>query len=254
VRLASAPTTGIYTITVSHKGTLSGGQQQFSLIVSGAAPDTDGDWVADFGEWTNAALQSPGSAIHTNVWLRDSDGDGLPDGLELVPAGAFSTYTGPTYGTDPRNPDTDGDGWLDGLEVLFPSFFANGPLVADAASDVDGDGLPDALDADSSLADSNGDGIPDGRDSDGDGFADGYEMAHGTSPSSASSRPFVGEVDGVAAATNVADVTTLANWTAGLGPLPLATNADVDANGVVDAADATALADWLAGPEPYNLP
>lgn len=254
VRIASAPTTGVYTITVSHKGALSAAEQQFGLIISGSASDADNDYAADFGEWTNAALQSPGSATRTNLWLSDSDNDGLLDGREAQPAGAFSTYPGGTTGTDPRDPDTDGDGWLDGLEVRFPATFPNGPLVADVLSDVDGDGLPDSLDSDSSLADANGDAIPDGRDSDGDGFADGYELAHGNSSTSASDYPALGDTNSSASPAVVADVTTLANWAAGLGSLPQPGNGDVDANGVVDAADATALGQWLVGPAPYQLP
>jgi hypothetical protein len=39
----------------------------------------------------------------------DSDGDGLPDWLELE------------IGTNPRNPDTDGDGFPDGLEIVLGS-------------------------------------------------------------------------------------------------------------------------------------
>ena len=53
----------------------------------------------------------------------DTDGDGLPDGLESM------------FGSDPNNEDTDGDGLLDGDEVERGS----DPTVADS----DGDGLSD---------------------------------------------------------------------------------------------------------------
>jgi len=54
----------------------------------------------------------------------DSDGDGLPDWMELL------------IGTDPFNPDTDGDGLSDGDEVLK---YHTNPLKPDT----DGDGYSD---------------------------------------------------------------------------------------------------------------
>ena len=87
----------------------------------------------------------------------DSDGDGLPDDLEIE------------IGTDPNNPDTDGDGIPDGVEY--------GPLTG-GGRDTDGDGIIDPLDPDD-----DGDTVPtkdelgpggykNPQDTDGDGKPD----------------------------------------------------------------------------------
>jgi hypothetical protein len=81
------------------------------------------------------------------VAVKDSDGDGLSDELEVN-----------TYGTDPTRADTDGDGIPDGQEVALWGLNWN--------ADIDGDGIVNLLD----------------WDSDGDGFSDGEEQAKGTDP------------------------------------------------------------------------
>ena len=87
----------------------------------------------------------------------DSDGDGIPDDVELAaglnpnnPVDALedadhdglSNLAEFQHGTDIRNPDTDGDGILDGEEVVpgVDGFITN-PLLADS----DGDGVRDGL-------------------------------------------------------------------------------------------------------------
>lgn len=90
----------------------------------------------------------------------DSDGDGIPDGLE-------ENITR----TDPYNPDSDGDGLSDGLEVHT---YRTNPL----GSDSDGDGLSDGQEI-----------LTPGRrsdplrgDTDEDGISDGEEVLRGTDP------------------------------------------------------------------------
>ncbi|MBK8480237.1 MAG: VWA domain-containing protein [Proteobacteria bacterium] len=109
--------------------------------------------------------------------VTDSDGDGLDDELER------------TIGTKVYSGDSDGDGFGDALEHFFRSSGADAlnPGDADcnaAASDLDGDGVPD---------DSDGDGLHDCEerflgtsrdlfDSDADGIPDNVEVRFGTNP------------------------------------------------------------------------
>ena len=63
----------------------------------------------------------------------------------------FQPDTDPATTTDPLNPDTDGGGVLDGNEDIDMDGFVDAgeidPTVGNAADDVDmdGDGLPDAV-------------------------------------------------------------------------------------------------------------
>ncbi len=59
--------------------------------------DKDGDGILDSQE----------QEMGTNPEETDTDGDSVPDRLEIE-----------VYKTDPKNSDTDGDGFLDGLELL----------------------------------------------------------------------------------------------------------------------------------------
>jgi hypothetical protein len=68
-------------------------------------------------------------AANTNPCDPDTDHDLASDGAEVK-----------TYFTNPLNPDTDGDWMLDGWEIFH--LFCLDPLVADGATDFDGDGLP----------------------------------------------------------------------------------------------------------------
>jgi hypothetical protein len=141
--------------------------------------DTDDDGVPD-------GLETSGDADGDTVLDAlecDADGDGLPDGLERgVTAPDAGTDTGagcylddrdPATTTDPERADTDGAGVLDGAE------------------DADRDGRVDAGETDPGLAaddDTDGDALPNlvedargtsrtDRDSDDDGVTDGLEAA-----------------------------------------------------------------------------
>ncbi len=89
----------------------------------------------------------------------DSDGDGIPDSLEVF-----------VYGTDPLDIDTDGDGVDDYTEL-----FVDRTLPTGFGPDADGDGLPDALEAEEGTD-------PNNPDTDGDGLSDGTEVFSGTDP------------------------------------------------------------------------
>lgn len=90
----------------------------------------------------------------------DTDGDGLPNDLELI------------YHTDETNPDTDGDGYQDGEEVRNGY---NPVRPKGARLDTDDDGL---LEHDEFKWKTN----PFNPDTDGDGFKDGEEVANGFDP------------------------------------------------------------------------
>ena len=111
--------------------------------------DSDGDGIPDGME-----LLAHGSS----PYLADSDGDGLSDALEIM-----------RYGTDPGNADTNGDGIPDGKAVSL--------LLDPTALDSDGDGLSDA---DEILVYAT---APDDSDSDNDGLSDYEEIIlYGSSP------------------------------------------------------------------------
>ena len=121
-----------------------------------AETDTDGDGIPD-GMERLAHGSSP--------YLADTDGDGLPDAAEIG-----------RYGTDPARADTNGDGIPDGTAA------ARG--LDPAGDDFDGDGLSDA---DEILLHGTD---PRAADTDGDGLSDADEiLVHGTSP-------FVSDTDG----------------------------------------------------------
>jgi len=109
----------------------------------------------------------------------DTDGDGLPDGVEdadqdgIVDPGE----------TDPLNPDTDGDGIPDGTEPSPLQDMDNDGLISALDPDSDGDGLGDGVeDADHDGAVDSGETDPVNPDTDGDGLSDGLEVLAGTSP------------------------------------------------------------------------
>ena len=150
-----------------------------------ASPDTDGDGVPDSIEIAD------GTDPNNPNDFKDSDGDGVPDLVEMA------------EGTDPNDPlsilDSDGDGAADYLERggdkdgdgIGDEFESSktdtdgNNIKDDLDSDADGDGVPDTIEG---LSDTDGDGIPDfldivtggnalGGDSDGDGIVDATECA-----------------------------------------------------------------------------
>jgi hypothetical protein len=117
--------------------------------------------------------------------------------------------------------DTDGDGMLDAWEI---DHGLNPNDAADAAQDLDGDGLTNRQEffagTDPRNPDSDGDGLADGQetrlntdplnpDSDGDGLTDGQEVARGT-------RPLKADTDG----DGIPDGLEVANGTDPLTPEP----------------------------------
>lgn len=123
--------------------------------------DTDGDTLLDGPE--HAGTSNAFNGVRTNPNLADSDADGLSDAAEN------------SYPTNPNAADTDNDGMPDGYELAnqTPGTALN-PLVNDAATDNDGDGLsnleefnpalgpnPSSVQTRADLADTDGDGLND---------------------------------------------------------------------------------------------
>ncbi|MEW5852151.1 MAG: tandem-95 repeat protein [Myxococcota bacterium] len=156
--------------------------------------DSDDDGVMD----GNEDLDHDGGVDtgEANPLARDSDGDGLPDGLELgltAPQGDdtnlpdFVADADPSTTTNPALVDTDTGGLADGVEDVNLNGRIdpgekdpNDPTDDGTTLDFDGDGLLDAeeytIGTDPSDADSDDDGVVDGSepsyrlDSDGDGL------------------------------------------------------------------------------------
>jgi len=119
--LVTAASSGTVMISATNDGTL--GMTRLQVILS---VDTDGDGIPDDIELFNGL--DPNNAIDA---LEDPDQDGLTNKEELI-----------DFGTDPQNPDTDGDGIKDGEEVnLGANGFVTNPLLVDT----DGDGIQDGL-------------------------------------------------------------------------------------------------------------
>ncbi len=126
-------------------------------------PDSDGDGIPDAVE---GGGDTDGDGIPDSQ-DSDSDNDGVPDSVEAGTSGV----------------DTDGDGIDDTFDVdQTGGTDANGDGIDDdvaaTGGDFDGDGTPDAIDADA-----DGDGIPDihengssGNDTDGDGIDDSFDV------------------------------------------------------------------------------
>lgn len=93
----------------------------------------------------------------TDIFVADSDGDGLLDGEEVR-----------QYGTDPLETDTDGDGVNDSREMNLG--------LNPTSSDTDSDGINDGAEVEN-------DTDPDAKDTDSDGLDDWEEQnEYGTSP------------------------------------------------------------------------
>lgn len=223
--LGATPTFDIFPITpVAYNN---------SATMNMGAPDADADGKPDACE-----VVTPGAA-QTNIYLSDSDGDGLLDSEEDA---LGCTNFPPTYlATSPRKYDTDGDGFPDALEVLVMGtdpLDGNDPDKTDPQyADADGDGLPAYLDPNETATDGNGDGYPDGFDSDGDRYADGYEATNGFDPNNAASKPSLGDVNGSGSITN-ADIILLRQYVGGRNPAgAVKNNMDVNLSGTITNAD-----------------
>ena len=141
---------------------------------------------------TDGIRDLAGNTLTTYAWTFqvtiDSDGDGVPDSVEVTmglnPLDADSDLDGIPDGDE----DADGDGLSNRAEVVMGSnplvADTNGNGVNDGAEDADGDGLKDGQEAVSGTN-------PFLPDSDGDGWFDGVEVEVGSLPLNPASRPVV---------------------------------------------------------------
>lgn len=142
-------------------------------------PDADGDFILDVQEGFEDAVDTDGDGLPDYLDL-DSDSDGIPDAIE---AGDLDAASSPLDSEDDgipdfRDPDSDDNGipdWQEGVE----DFFGDGvPDFRDL--DDDDDLLTDAQELAGVLdppIDADGDGAPNYRDpdSDGDTILDGHD-------------------------------------------------------------------------------
>lgn len=165
--------------------------------------DSDNDGLLDLYEAGFTKVQTDANDANSNGVLegqnpistntpKDTDGDGIPDYLDLDSDNdsIFDLYEGGvTDYVDNNNdgvvdgPDADNDGIQDSVDNADGNF---GSPETDPAKDQDVDGVPDFRDLDSDndgindiieggktgLVDANNDGIVDGPDADGDGIRD----------------------------------------------------------------------------------
>ncbi len=147
--------------------------------------DSDCDGLTDAEEFANQYA----GGLKTNPGRRDTDGDGIRDGVELgrttsVNTGcAFRPDADPDSRTSPVKADTDGDGLADGLEDLNRNGGRDPGETDPNALDSDGDGLRDnEEDANLTGTVSPRETDPRKRDTDGDGLSDSLEKRTGTDP------------------------------------------------------------------------
>jgi gliding motility-associated-like protein len=203
--------------------------------------DDDGDGVLDSEEAVCGSdpLDADDTPIDTDrdgnpdCIDSDDDGDGVLDADDEFPLDGteWADADGDGIGNN-ADTDDDNDGFSDADEIAV----GTDPLDAnDVPADGDGDGIPDALDNDldndgvtndkdafpldaTETMDTDGDGIGDNADmdDDNDGISDSDEVASGTNPKDANSKPRDLDGDGI----------------------PDALDADIDGDGVANAQDA----------------
>lgn len=147
--------------------------------------DSDCDGLTDAEEFAN---QYPGG-LQTDPGRRDTDGDGIRDGVELGRTTTLNTTCtfradqDPDTRTSPVKADTDGDSLADGLEDANRNGMRDSAETDPNALDSDGDGLKDnEEDTNLNGSVSPGETDPRKRDTDNDGLPDGLEKSRGTNP------------------------------------------------------------------------
>lgn len=203
--------------------------------------DTDTDGIPDYFEssygtdHTNGNDPVSGGSPNTDASTTNGVlGDGISDALEsiLVTNGATAPVTIYT--------DTDGDGIPDHIEVEDGSdpFLASSP-TSSGNSDSDSDGIPDGLEA--LIASEGGAANPAlDTDTDADGIPDWYEVMNGSDPNDVNSPTASGGNDGDA--DGISDALE-AQLVAGGATAPIGTDTDTDGDGIPDYIEAQTFSD-----------
>ncbi len=249
-------------------------------------PDTDGDGMPDGWEIDNgldpfnddSALDPDGDDLSngdeytagTDPNDDDTDDDGMPDGWEVdndLDPLADDAVLDPDddgltnleeygFGTDPQDADTDDDGMPDGWEVdpgfgQIPTPIFNPTNSADAALDLDGDGLPNVSEYYQNTD-------PNNPDTDGDGMPDGWEVSNSLLPTSTNTPHGAdGDPDGDGL-LNIQEYSLISSslwsavWTSVTGSVPIFSYTDESSNtveyipGATDPRDIDSDADGLS--------
>ncbi|MGI6497200.1 MAG: hypothetical protein ACOX5G_14215 [Kiritimatiellia bacterium] len=172
----------------------------------GVAAGTLGAQRDKRGWWCFSDKLAPGAALllvplhGVSPANADSDGDGIPDGVEFFYAHRPGSL--PEHRLDPATPDNPGDVDRDGLDVMTEFLYGRlDPFYWDSDGDMLGDGYEvaarllayDATGIHGLEGDGDGDGLPNLAerlhrsrprlaDSDGDGWSDACEIARGANP------------------------------------------------------------------------
>jgi hypothetical protein len=191
-------------------------------------PDTDGDGNPDYQD-----TDSDGDGVPDSTeGLVDSDGDGIPDYVDFINTGSGSG-------------DSDGDGILDIIECESYPSCAN--TDADSRpdymeTDSDNDGIPDAIEVNSSGIDTDSDGIDDRFDI--DSYTPGVDAFDLNNDGIIDSHPLDSDGDGTPdyQDTDSDDDTILDVNEAGVD---LTNPVDTDGDGVPDYQDTDSDADTI---------
>lgn len=185
--------------------------------------DADSDGLLD-----NVEAANPPGPGQSNRYLADSDGDGLGDAVE--DANRNGQQDSGETGT--RDRDSDDDGLLDGIEVLI---LGSNPLDPNSPSprpaDADSDTLPQGSDLNEGNPDVDGDRFDDGYEAVYLGVAASGDGARVPVLGDLNVDGFVTNLDALVVQSLFLQLIQFADW-------PTATWADVDSDGTIGNLDA----------------